>query len=251
MTKISILLPTYNGALYIEEAIKSVITQTYNDWELIILDDASTDDTGKISKEYAELDQRIIYVKNETNLRLVKNLNKGLSLAKGSFIARIDEDDIWTDIDKLKKQMEVFDKDNNCVLVGTYFEVVDEGGKHIRNITPPLDDKSIRKIILLYNPFGHSTVIFKKAEVMKIGGYDKAIKYGEDYDLWLRLGMVGAFAILPEITVRYLQRKSSMSGKHTKLKQIKFHTGLLIKYGKSYPNLLRSIAKLIYYAIKI
>lgn len=250
MPKISILLPTYNGALYIEEAIESVLKQTYQDWELIILDDQSTDSTGEISKKYEKLDPRIKYVRNEKNLRLPANLNKGISLAHGSLIARIDEDDVWVDTDKLKKQMEFFDNGNDYVLVGASFEVVDEEGKNIRNVFPPTEDAAIRKIFLTYNPFCHSSVIFKKGTVEKVGGYDSSIKYGEDYDLWLKMGRLGRMAILPSISVRYLQRKGNMSSKHTVMDQIKFHVVMLAKHGGHYPNLMRALSRLIFYTIK-
>lgn len=250
MPKISILLPTYNGALYIEESIKSVLSQTFTDWELIILDDQSTDSTGEISKKYQNLDLRVKYVRNEKNLRLPKNLNKGISLAQASLIARIDEDDVWIDTDKLKKQMEFFDKDSDYVLVGASFEIVDEEGNNIRNVFPPTDDAAIRKIFLTYNPFCHSSVLFKKDAVEKVGCYDSSIKYGEDYDLWLKMGGLGSMAILPSISVRYLQRKGNMSSKHTVMDQIKFHVAMLAKHGSHYPNLMNAMARLIFYTIK-
>jgi len=248
MPKISILLPTYNGGLYIEEAIKSVLGQTYQDWELLILDDASTDNTEQISTRYSKIDHRIIYIKNERNLRLAKNLNKGLLLSSGEIIARIDEDDTWIDTNKLKKQAGTLIT-NNSVLVGTHFEIVDDKNNLIRTVTPPLDDNSIRKIILSYNPFCHSSVIFDKKSAIRVGGYNDKIPYGEDYDLWLKLGRLGTLSIIPSIAVKYLQRDGNMSSKHNKLGQIKFICRILYTHAWHYPNKIKAFLSFIKYIV--
>lgn len=249
MPNVSILLPTYNGAPYIREAIESVLNQSYQDWELIVTDDASTDNTGEVVKEYVGRDARISYERNEKNLRLPGNLNKGLSLAKGVYIARIDEDDVWSDVDKLQKQVAFLDAHPEHVLIGTGFRMVDEQGAHVRDVIPFADDAQLRKNILSYNPFGHSTVVFRKAPVMELGGYDADIRYGEDYDLWLRLGQKGKLANVPEVCMRYLVR-DGMSKKWSKWKQVKFHAGLLLKYGSRYPGSLKAVARLGAYVIK-
>jgi len=242
MANISILLPTYNGSKYIEKAIKSVLQQSYKDWELIILDDASTDSTEAISIKYVGLDPRIKYIKNETNLRLAQNLNKGIKLSSGIFIARIDEDDIWIDRNKLSKQIDFLNKNPKCVLVGTGFEIIDESGKkNIRHVVSPTEDTLLRKIILRHNPFCHSSVLFRKLDVVKIGGYDQQVTYGEDWDLWLRLGVMGTLATLSDIMVRYLQRKTSMSHKHTIFRQFQFHLKLIFKNRKNYTGPYREV----------
>lgn len=249
MPKVSILLPTYNGAPYIKDALDSVLNQSYQDWELIVTDDASTDNTGEVVMEYANKDARISYVRNEKNLRLPGNLNKGLSLSSGEYIARIDEDDVWSDGDKLKKQVEFLDAHPNCVLIGTGFRMVDEHGMRIKDVISPAGDRPLRRAILSYNPFGHSTVLFRKKTALELGGYDAGIRYGEDYDLWLRLGQKGEFANLPEVCMRYLVR-NGMSKKWSKWKQVKFHAGLLLTYGPHYPGLLMAILRLGAYVIK-
>ncbi|KKQ33960.1 MAG: hypothetical protein US50_C0067G0008 [Candidatus Nomurabacteria bacterium GW2011_GWB1_37_5] len=248
MPKVSILLPTYNGAQYVVESIESVIRQSFNDWELIIIDDASTDNIGNIIKEFIKNYSRIIFIQNDKNLGLAGNLNKGISISKGEYIARIDQDDIWIDSDKLKKQVEFLDKNMDCVLIGTGYKIVDENGMFIRDVKPLKDDQSIRKNILLYNPFGHSTVVFRKQPVLHLKGYNSKIKYGEDYDLWLRLGQKGSLANIEDICMQY-RMCNGMSQKHNKWKQIKFHSGLLLRYGIYYPGLPKAIIQLIIYAI--
>src|SRR3989344_3196134 len=100
---ISVLLPTYNGGRFITKAIESVLKQSFGDFELIVIDDGSSDYTPKIVEEFARKDSRIIFVKNKENLGIQKTLNRGLSLAKGIYIARIDDDDEWADKNKLSE----------------------------------------------------------------------------------------------------------------------------------------------------
>jgi teichuronic acid biosynthesis glycosyltransferase TuaG len=105
---ISIILPTYNGATYISRAIESVAAQSYTDWELLVIGDGSTDTTAGIVAEYIKKDSRIQYVKNDSNLGIQKSLNRGLHLAQGKYIARIDDDDQWIDTEKLTKQLNFY-----------------------------------------------------------------------------------------------------------------------------------------------
>src|SRR5438034_11184861 len=101
---VSIVMATYNDSRYLKGAIDSVLKQTFRDWEFIILNDASTDETDKIISSYVEKDSRFVYINNAKNAGLTKNLNKGIDIAQGEFIARIDSDDEWVDEAKLKQQ---------------------------------------------------------------------------------------------------------------------------------------------------
>lgn len=248
--KVSILLPTYNGETYVCDAIKSVVQQSWKDWELIICDDASFDDTYARAMSCSSGDVRILFHKNKKNVGLAANLNVCITMARGEYIARIDEDDTWTNSDKLEKQIDYLDRNPDCSLIGTAFRIVDEGGSHIRDVMPPdIDDVSIRSVMLLYNPFGHSTVMFRKKDVLNLGGYDTTIRYGEDYDLWLRLGRLGKFAILPDISMQYLMRSNAMSGVHNRGKQVRLHARLLRRYGRYYPRFFVAIMRLCIYML--
>ena len=249
MSNVSILLPTYNGAKYVREAIESVLNQSYQDWELIIIDDGSTDNIDEVAGGYVKKDPRITYERNKKNLGLSGNLNKGLLQASGQYIARIDQDDVWIDIDKLKKQIKFLDAHPDCVLVGTGFRMVDESGEHIRDVVPFTDDRSIRGNILSENQFGHATVVFRKKPVIDLGGYNSKIRYGEDYDLWLRLGQKGTLANIRDICMQY-RVCNGMSQKHSRWNQIKLHFGLLRRYGSRYPGLLKAIALKVAHGIK-
>ncbi|MFA7192131.1 MAG: glycosyltransferase [Candidatus Paceibacterota bacterium] len=170
MKKVSIIMPTYNGSKWIKRAIDSIKAQSYTDWELLVVDDGSTDDTGSIIKDLALNDHRIRYIKNDQNMGIQKTLNRGLREALGVYIARIDDDDIWCDIEKLAKQVEFLDKNPEYSLVGTNVILIDEKGNEISKSNRESSDLNIRKIILSKNPFAHSSVVFIRDAVISIGG---------------------------------------------------------------------------------
>jgi glycosyltransferase involved in cell wall biosynthesis len=148
---VSILLPTYNGAHFIAEAIASVQAQSHTSWELIVINDCSTDDTEQIVMDIQKKDERIVYVKNEENSGIQKSLNRGLQVAKGAYIARIDDDDGWSDREKMKRQVTFLDEHKDYVLVGTGAVIVDEHKKELTKYLMPQHDADIRKKILSKN----------------------------------------------------------------------------------------------------
>lgn len=249
---VSIILPTYNGGKYIKRAIESVMTQTFSEWELLVIDDGSTDDTERIVKEFASKDSRIIYLKNEKNLGIQKTLNRGLKEAKGEYIARIDDDDEWVDKDKIKKQVEFLESKPDHVLVGTGVIVIDENNNELFRYLLPESDKDIKGRILGKNCFVHSSVMFRKLTALEFGGYDESTstRHIEDYDLWLKLGTVGKFANLPLYAIKFTQRSGSISGKN-KIEQFKKNIKLIKTYKNKYPNYLgafiRSYARILIY----
>ena len=126
---VSILLPTYNGARYIREAIDSVLAQNFSDFELIIIDDASVDGVSLIIEEYLAKDARVVSYRNDKNMKLVTTLNVGLQVARGQYIARIDDDDIWNSREKLQKQVEILECSPRVAIVGTFGYIIDEESK--------------------------------------------------------------------------------------------------------------------------
>jgi glycosyltransferase involved in cell wall biosynthesis len=241
---ISIILPTYNGGKYIRRAIDSIISQSFNSWELLVIDDGSSDDTESFIKEYIKINSKIIYIKNEVNLGIQKTLNKGLREAKGEYIARIDDDDEWIDKDKLKKQVLFLDDNFDYVLVGTGVVVIDENNNELFRYLLPEKNEDIRNKILGKNCFIHSSVMFKKDIVLKVGGYDESqnTRHVEDYDLWLRMGILGKFANLPIYAVNFTQREGSLSSKN-KIEQFKKDLILIKSYKINYPYYINSLFK--------
>ena len=240
-TNISIILPTYNGSKYIQRAIESVISQTYKNWELIIVDDCSSDNSFDIINNFLH-DERIEYFKNDRNLGIQKSLNYGISVAKGYYIARIDDDDIWIDKEKLAKQMAFLEKNKDHVLLGTGVVVYDESNKYLYKYLLPETDKEIRNKILLKNCFVHSSVIFQKEKFILVGGYDEGeyTRHVEDYDLWLRLGSVGKMINIQEYSTGFTFRENSLSSKN-KIEQFKKNITLIKKYKNKYPSYSKAI----------
>lgn len=242
--RLSIILPTYNGSRFIEQAIKSVLKQSYEDFELLTIDDGSTDNVAEVISQFSERDPRIIYLRNEKNLGIQKSLNKGLREAKGEYIARIDDDDEWIDKDKLKAQIDFLDNSPEHVLVGTGAVWVNEEGQELYRGFKPETDYDIRKKILIRNCFIHSAVMLRKDVAIRVGGYDESsdVRNFEDYDLWLKLGVVGNLANLRIIGIRKSLRSGSIisdnKGRSFKqriqfiLRRIQF----IKKYRGHYPN---------------
>jgi glycosyltransferase involved in cell wall biosynthesis len=234
---VSIILPTYNGRERIEEAIRSVVGQTYPEWELLVVDDGSADGTDQIIAHLASLDARIRYIKNEYNLGIQKTLNRGLKEAKGEYIARIDDDDLWSDRNKLSTQVQFFTEHPDHVLVGTGTIIVNEKGTEISRYLLPKDDQSIRNKLLIKNCFTHSSVIYRRDVVLASGGYSESldVQHIEDHELWLRLGLLGKMANLPSYSVTFCARANSLTSEN-RIPQARKTLILLKAYKDKYPH---------------
>ncbi|MGJ8684764.1 MAG: glycosyltransferase [Nonlabens sp.] len=182
---LSVVIPVYNGGEYLKEAIDSVLSQTYKEFELIILNDGSTDNSEEIILSYD--DSRIVYVKHE-NIGLSKTLNKGIQLAKGVYIARMDADDVCLPT-RFEKQIEYLLKNPETVLLGGGIIRMDKDGKELAYDIPYIGSSVIKKVLLNKgNAFKHPTVIFKKDVAIELGGYDEEINcFFEDYYLWSKM----------------------------------------------------------------
>lgn len=199
MTKISVIMPVYNGEKYIEETIKSVLNQTYADFEYIIIDDGSVDDTLNIINTFS--DNRIIVIKANHG-GIVKALNLGLEKSSGEYIVRIDADDICVQ-NRFEILINYMEKHKDVVVCGSWATKIDEKGIVTGNmIYPPIDDKNIVKYAFLHNPFIHPSVIFRKSVLVQVGKY-RSFKHNEDYELWTRMLKKGKGHNIPEELIRY------------------------------------------------
>lgn len=232
---VSIIIPTYNGAKYIRKAIESVWKQTYQNIEIVIIDDGSKDETPEIISELSKKDPRIVILTNKTNLGFVKSLNKGVGKVKGKYIARIDDDDFWSDKEKLEKQVEFLETQPNYVLVGGGIIKINKKNREIARYLFPEKDKDIRKSILIDNLFAHSTVLFRKEAWQKVGGYDQNFGFFADMDLWMKLGKIGKFYNFQEYFAYYLDKE--LSGNYTmRNRDIRRRVGAFIKLRKKHRN---------------
>jgi glycosyltransferase involved in cell wall biosynthesis len=242
---LSIILPTYNGGDRIGRAILSVQNQTFHDWELIVIIDGATDATFERVSKIAQQDRRIIIIQNTHNQGIQKTLNEGLEKSQGKYIARIDDDDVWIDKNKLQKQYDFLNKNSEYGIVGTGIILVDKNRRDIGKYFFPENDQDIRKKILGQNCFAHPTVLLRKSIIDQVGGYSeqKKHKHIEDHELWLRIGMVSKFKNIPEYTTAYQVDHTSLSGKNKAL-QLKRRFMLCSEYRKNYPHFFINIVKI-------
>lgn len=197
--KVTVLMPVYNAARYLREAMESILSQTFSDFELLIIDDGSTDAGPAIIDSFD--DPRIRLIRHEKNLGLIATLNEGLRAAKAGLVARMDADDI-AHPDRLEKQVAVLDGNSDIVLVGSDVEIIDEQGRVISYEPKPVGSQAIKIILSVICPIAHPAALFRKEPVLKRGGYGD-LYVAEDYDLWTRLSRDGEFANLPLPLLKY------------------------------------------------
>lgn len=215
---VTVLMSVYNGATYLREAIKSILSQSYKDFEFIIIDDGSTDDSLKIIESFAQSDNRI-YFESHENCGLPTSLNKGLRLAKGTYIARQDADDISLPY-RLQKQIEFFHNHTDAVLVFGGLQFIDKNGRVEGTLTPGIADELIPWHLLFTNcVLGHGQVMFRKEAVLALGGYDVQYKYGQDYELWSRLVRQYTIHSIPDILFQYRRHENNISNAHYGIQQ--------------------------------
>lgn len=205
-------MPTYNRADLIGRAIESVRFQNFSDWELIIIDDASTDNSEQILSEWREKDRRIKVFRNARNNYpdISYNLNKAIELSKGDYIARLDDDDWWCGPDKLKMQTEFLNAHPDYVVCGGGMIVVNPQGEELFRYFKPEKDEDIRKSAFFSNPFSHTTAVFSAKAARQVGGYGNWI-FAEDWDFWLKLGKLGKFYNFPEYFTTYIMSGGNKS----------------------------------------
>jgi glycosyltransferase involved in cell wall biosynthesis len=209
MPVISVLLPVYNGELYLAESIDSILNQTWTDFELIIINDGSQDGSSDIIKGY--VDQRIRYYEHE-NIGLAATLNRGIDLSAGTFIARQDHDDL-SKPERLAKQVDYLEAHPECALLGTWADIWKDDQASGRFLQHPTDSALINLELLLTNPFVHSSVMMRKECLQNVGGYavDPSRQPPEDYELWSRLARRHEVANIPESLVIYREVVGSIS----------------------------------------
>lgn len=238
---VSIVIPTCNRARLLKKTIQSIYEQSYENWEALFIDDISADDTEKMLCDLSNRDSRIRYfrIPLDNNKGISKYLNYGLKNAKGKYISRIDDDDYWYDKDTLKIQVEFLESNPDYVLVGGGVIIVNDKYKMIFKYFKREKDEEIRNSALIANPFAHNTVMFRKEEILSIGGYSN-IEFAEDWDLWLRVGKLGKMYNFRKYFTCYLTSGQNTSYKKLQ-KQSKFIIKLIKKYKNEYPNYYKGL----------
>lgn len=208
--KLSVVLPVHNGEQYLHEAIESVLSQSFKDYELIVIDDASTDNTQGILENYLNKDPRVILIKLEKQASLADVLNEGLKVAKGSYIVRMDADDVMYPT-RLQEQYHFMRENPAVVVCGGQIDLIDENGESFGERRYPTDTYSLKKNLFIFSPFAHSAVIIRKSVLDEVGGYERGLKKVEDIMLWFVLASKGDFSNLSTKVLKYRVRRDSES----------------------------------------
>lgn len=203
---VSIVLPVYNGEKYLRESIESIIEQTYKNWELLILDDCSTDSTSEIAKKYVAKDDRIKYFLNEENLRLPKNLNKGFSLSKGDYLTWTSDDNKYKP-EALENMVNVLEADGEAQFVYASCRIIDDDGKEIEYIM--VDDKGAN-CITGGNPVG-ACFLYTRQVYDTVGDYNHELILVEDFDYWQRVFMKFKTIGISEILYYYRMHSGNLT----------------------------------------
>ncbi len=196
---ISVLMSVFNEKEdYLKKSLDSILCQSFENFEFLIIDDGGTEKRCReILDEYVQKDTRIQLFRNETNLGLAKSLNLGLKKAEGKYIARIDSDDM-ADIHRLEKQLEFMENNPDYALCGSWSHIIDENS----NITGKkkffTDYTKIKKNLLLFNFFTHSSLFFRRDLIAELEGYNEKLKKAQDYDLLLKISARHPVVIIPE-----------------------------------------------------
>lgn len=207
--QVSVLMPAYNCETYVAEAVSSMLSQTFADFEFLVIDDGSTDATRAVLESIH--DPRLRVVSNPRNLGLIATLNRGLELAGGRYIARMDADDISAP-ERLEKQVRFLDAHPDVDVLGTMANLINEEGRIFGSLADyPTSSGDVRQYLLRECCLVHPTVMFRKNAVQAVGGYDAAAQHAEDYDLWLRLSDRHLLANLPEKLVSYRMHRNQVS----------------------------------------
>lgn len=197
--QVSVVMPVFNVGAFVKEAIESILNQSYTNFEFIIIDDASTDNTHEVIKSFEDV--RLQVYTNEVNKGLAANLNRAIMIAKGKYILRMDGDDI-SHPDRIKIQVKFMESNPDVGIVGSWIKLF--GVANTVN-EYPTEDISCKFQLLFGVPFAHPSVAFRKSDLFKFNLFynEELTQYGEDYDLWVRAARVIKFSNIPEVLLNY------------------------------------------------
>jgi glycosyltransferase involved in cell wall biosynthesis len=231
---VSVLLPVYNAANFLDDSIQSIINQTYANFELIIVDDGSTDGSDLICKHYRSLDSRIRYFK-QSNMGIVSALNFGISKACGELLCRMDADDISMPL-RLEKQVIEFLSRPNLVLLGT--QVLFTNFKSFKRVSNyPVSDSICKEAMIMGPCFAHPSVMIRMSTIRKHNIlYTDEHLYAEDYSMWVTLSKYGGVSNLKEVLLNYRVHSMQTSQKNREI-QIASHVSISCKYLSEFYNL--------------
>ncbi len=247
MPKVSVLLVTVNRGNILLKAIESLYTQTFQEWELIVVDDSQDKKTEEAIKKFAN-DPRIRYFHRLQKGSIANASNFGIAHAQGEYIAILDDDDWWLDVQKLEKQLSFLSKNQEYVGCGGGIVVVDAKDEELFRAVKPEKDEAIRRRALYANPMANSTTLFRRATGEKIGNYDETLSQFADWDFWLKIGLRGKLYNFPEYFTAYAMWEQGSS--FSKQREASKNTWRIIaRYREYYPGYTRAILFAISYGM--
>lgn len=196
---VTVIMSVHNGRRFLSAAVNSILHQTFRDFEFIIINDGSTEPVDDIIEGI--FDSRIIYIK-QRNVGLTRSLNRAIDMSHGEYVARMDSDDV-SDATRLEKQLRQVEINPELDMVGTFFDIIGENDKLIRSRALLTDPLYRLWRLQFHNNYAHGSMMMKKSSVQRIGKYNVALKYAQDYDLWRRLSGKCNTMIIPEALYRY------------------------------------------------
>ncbi len=218
--RISVLMAVYNAAPYVRESLASVLNQDAGPLECVVVDDGSSDGSGGIVSEMARLDPRIRLLRQE-NKGLPAALNAGLAVAQGRYVARMDADDVSLP-GRLARQAAFLDAHGDVAVVGCWVRTFGQARGNVWSF--PTEPRDVAAALPFVNPVAHPAAMFRREAVAEAGGYDEAVRYGEDYELWARLSERHSLANLPEVLLRYRVHGGQMGSTRSSETQRQWYT---------------------------
>lgn len=211
--RLSVIMSVYNDAAYLPSAIESILDQTFRDFEFLIVDDGSTDDSGAIIDRFAAGDRRIRAF-HQANRGLIYSLNLMIAETRAPLIGRMDGDDISLS-NRFETQLAFLDANPDIGVLGTGADTIDESGRPgLRRFDNVTDPDAVLADLQNGPPLCHPSVVMRRDVVQRVGGYHTAFLHCEDYDLWLRLSEITRLSSLPERLILYRQSVSQVSNRH-------------------------------------
>jgi glycosyltransferase involved in cell wall biosynthesis len=207
---------TFNRPQFIGRAIESILAQQFQDWELLVVHDGPNEEIPVLMREWQKRDSRIHYFRRTIPGNIAEASNFGLAHARGEYIAVLDDDDFWTDAEKLSKQTAFLDSHPGYCGCGGGVIVIDPDGREQMRYLKPEHDEQIKRLALMANPLAHSATLYRRESALQTGGYDETLAGFQDWDLWLKLGKIGKLYNFPEYFLEYRVWQGSGSFQQSK-----------------------------------
>lgn len=245
MSRVSVIMPVCNAENVVKTAVESILAQSLSDFEFIIVDDGSTDQTVKVIRSFK--DNRIRLVCQSQKKGVAATLNTGLRQTTSPYIARMDADDI-AHKDRLAIQINYLDRHHDIGVVCSWVKIIDKEGKETGCLHYPTSDKRLKRLLFRRNCIIHPTVVVRKAFLMQYGGYDEDLEGAEDYDLWLRLALHTRFHTVSRELLWYRLSSGSVSYQENRrilTMTVKAKIKAMREYGYSWLNVCMLIQPLL------